>query len=69
LARSVHFVEAFFEHHYDVRLVAKVPAARRIEIGRRIRGLVLEAFEEAGLEPPTAPVTYEHPRKAASPGA
>jgi small-conductance mechanosensitive channel len=62
-------VEAFFEHHYDVRLVAKVPAARRIEIGRRIRGLVLEAFEEAGLEPPTAPVTYEHPRKAVSPGA
>jgi small-conductance mechanosensitive channel len=62
-------VEAFFEHHYDVRTVVKVPAARRIEIGRRLRQLVLEAFEEAGLEPPTAPVTYEPPRKAPSPGA
>jgi moderate conductance mechanosensitive channel len=62
-------VEAFFEQHYDVRLVAKVPAARRVEIGRRIRQLVLVAFDEAGLEPPTAPVTYEPPRKAPTPGA
>lgn len=62
-------VEGFFEHHYDVRLVAKVPAARRREIGRRIRMLILEAFDEAGLEPPTAPVTYEQPRSAPSPGA
>jgi hypothetical protein len=27
------------------------------------------AFDEAGLEPPTAPVTYEPPRKAPTPGA
>jgi small conductance mechanosensitive channel len=66
---EVQGVEAFFDHHYEVRTVAKVPAGRRIEIGRRLRQLVLEAFEEAGLEPPTAPVTYEPPRKAPSAGA
>jgi len=50
-------VEAFMDHQYTVRVVAKVPASRLWDTERRMRRLLRIAFEEAGIEPPPVPGT------------
>jgi small conductance mechanosensitive channel len=50
-------VEAFMDHQYTVRVVAKVPAGRLRDTERRMRRLLRIAFEEAGIEAPPAPGT------------
>ena len=50
-------VEAFMDHQYTVRVVAKVPASRLRDSERRMRRLLRIAFEEAGIEAPPAPGT------------
>jgi moderate conductance mechanosensitive channel len=45
-------VEAFQDHQYVIRVVAKVPPDRRLMVERRMRLLLRLAFERAGIEAP-----------------
>lgn len=54
-------VEAFQDHQYVVRVVARVPADRRRATERRMRRLLRSAFEREGLEVPL-PADYLPPR-------
>lgn len=54
-------VEAFQDHQYVVRVVARVPADRRRATERRMRRLLRAAFEREGLEVPL-PAGYLPPR-------
>lgn len=49
-------VEAFQDHQYVIRVVAKVLPGRRVPVERRMRRLLRAAFERAGIETPVPPV-------------
>lgn len=49
-------VEAFQDHQYVIRVVAKVLPGRRVAVERRMRRLLRAAFEREGIETPVPPV-------------
>ena len=54
-------VEAFQDHQYVVRVVARVPAARTKPAERRMRRLLRATFEREGIEAPLPPLVPPTP--------